>query len=49
MVGMGRLRAVGSQLRLNPALGNLIAQLQVRLLVKAIDSLWIDHPPVTSE
>lgn len=29
MVGMGRFRAVGPQLRLDPTLGHVIAELQV--------------------
>ena len=41
MVGMGRLRAVSPQLRLDPALGNLVAELEVHLLVKTIDSLRV--------
>jgi len=49
VIGMGRLRPVGSQLRLDPTLGNLVAELQVHLLVKTIDSLRIDGPPVALE
>jgi hypothetical protein len=47
MVGVLWLRAVGPHLRLDPALGNLVAELKVRLLVKAIDSLRIDRPSFT--
>ncbi len=44
MVGMGRFRAVSPQLRLYPALGNPVAELEVHLLVKTIDSLRIGRP-----
>lgn len=47
VIGMGRLRPVGSQLRLDPTLGNLVAELQVHLLVKATDLLRVDGPAVT--
>lgn len=47
MVRMCRPGAVSAQLCLDPALGNLVAQLRVHLLVKAIDSLRIDGPAVT--
>ena len=49
MVGMGRFRAIGAKLRLDPSFGNLVAELEVHLLVKAIDSLRIDRPPVALE
>ena len=49
MVGMGGFRAIRPQLRLDPTLGNLIAKLEVHLLVKAIDSLRIDGPPVAPQ
>lgn len=49
MVGIRRLRAAGPQLRLDPALGYLVAELQLHLLAKAIDSLWINRPSVTLE
>ena len=44
---MGRLLAVSPQLRFDPALGNLVAELKVHLLVKTIDSLRSDRPAVT--
>ncbi len=47
MVGMARLRAVSPQLRLDPALGNLVAELEVHLLVKTIDSLRVHRPAFT--
>lgn len=47
MVEMDRLLAVSPQLRFDPALGNLVAELKVRLLVKTIDSLRSDRPAVT--
>lgn len=47
MVGMGRLRAVSPQLRLDPALGNLVAELEVHLLVKTIDWLRVHGPAFT--
>ena len=47
MVGMARLRAVSPQLRLDPALGNFVAELEVHLLVKAIDSLRVHGPAFT--
>lgn len=47
MVGMGRLRAVSPQLRLDPALGNLVAKLEVHLLVTTIDSLRVYGPAFT--
>lgn len=46
---MGRFRAVGSQLSLDPTLGNLVAELEVHLLVKTIDSLRINRPSITPE
>ncbi len=49
MVGMGRLRAVNTQLRLDTALGNLVGELGVHLLVKTIDSRRIDRPSITRE
>ncbi len=49
MVGMGGFRAIRPQLRLDPSFGNLVAELEVHLLVKAIDSLRIDGPPVALE
>ena len=49
MVRMGRLRAVGSKLRLDPTLRNLVAELEVHLLVKTIDSLRINRPSITPE
>jgi len=49
MVGMGRFRAIGPQLRLDPTLGYLIAELEVHLLVKTIDSLRVNRPAVTLE
>lgn len=47
MVGMGRLRADSPQLRLDPALGNLVVELEVHLLVKTIDSLRVHGPAFT--
>lgn len=47
MVGMGRLRAVSPQLRLDPALGNLVAELEVHLIVKTIDLLRVHGPAFT--
>ena len=47
VIGMGRLRPVGSQLRLDPMLGNLVVEPQVHLRVKAIDSRRVDRPVVT--
>ncbi len=46
---MGRFRALSPQLRFDPSLRNLVAELEVHLLVKAIDSFRIDRPSVTSE
>ena len=49
VVGMRWLRSVSTQLCLDPALGNLVAELKAHLLVKAIDSLRINGPAVTLE
>ncbi len=49
VVGMGRFRAIGPQLRLDASPGDLVAKLEVHLLVKAIDSLRINRPAVTPD
>lgn len=49
VVEMRWLRSVSPQLCLDPALGNLVAELKAHLLVKAIDSFRIDSPAVTPE
>nr|QCL09170.1 transposase domain protein [Rhizobium rhizogenes] len=49
IVGMGWFRTVGPQLRFDPSIGNQAAELDLHLLAKAIDSLRIDRPSVTSE
>jgi hypothetical protein len=40
---------IGAKLRIDPALGRLVAELEAQLLVKAIDPLRIDIPALASE